>query len=297
MSNYIIVDGTYNCYRSVFMGGSMSTASGIKSGGAYIFLKMLYNLREHGKIVCIFDSGHAQWRKELYPEYKKREPKPDTEENRALAESFQTTFAILKDLLPRMGIPVVTIPNNEADDIVFRLGQALRDINHNVTVCSEDNDYLQMINFGMKVFKSQKDELWNKDTFVNKYEFDPQYFTLYKSLHGDGSDNISGIKGIGEETAAKIIKELKEPSLVGLLEWTSSLPISNLKKKVKDNFALIKRNMLLMDLQTIPLSKMEVFEEYQRSINEATVDYKYVVNKFNHLEFRTLNNWLSCIGK
>lgn len=295
---YVIVDGNYQVHRSTWSGKGMVTSTGIMSGGTFLFLKLLYPLLEHGKIIVVFDGGHARFRKELYPDYKKREPKEKTPEQLEMDVAFETTFGVLKNLLPRMGLPSFSLEGQEADDVIFRLGQALIDIGHEVTVVSDDGDYLGMIRSEITVIQPMKDLIWNRDNFSNFHNLTPHQFTLWKALQGDKSDNIPGVKGIGPVAATKITQETNG-DFSNLCLWctpTTASPDSSAKKRVRENLDLVKRNLTLIDLEQTPLDKIQVFEEFQRAQSEAQVDFHYVLNKFKILEFHSLGQWLREIG-
>lgn len=297
---HIIVDGNYQVYRSVFTGKLMYTKSGIFSGGTVIFLRMLYNLQVHGSPIVVFDHSHSQWRKDLHPEYKLRSPKSpqEEEESKKKKVSFDTTFNILKDILPKMGIPVVILEGNEGDDVLFRLGQGLVKNNDAVTAASDDGDFLQFVKEGIKVLQPMKEKQFTKDNFqeINEFNLLPEQFVLWKCLIGDNSDNINGCPGIGPVNATKVVKSLTTPDISGLVKWIDELPDSTNKKKVRENINIIKRNWLLINLDIIPLSIEEVWAKYLEAKSLAVPNYRYVFNKFQELELKSLGIWLENVA-
>jgi len=289
-----LVDGTYQVCRSVYSNAShLTSTNGAPTGGTFVFLKILYSMRELGKCIVAFDAGRAKYRTDLYPTYKKRSRPRDEIEEANRNKMFEFTYSTLKRLLPKMGIPIVQMAGQEADDVLFRLAEFYEQRgDEKVYVASDDADYLQFINLGTTVHRPMKNDFWNKERFIQEMDFDPTYFTLYKSIIGDGSDHIDGVKGIGEKTATKIIKELKEPTPLALWTWASGGKKS-IQKKVKTNFALIKRNMLLIDLTKAPLCRKEVVAELMEAEKVTEVDPEFVKQQFKKLEFNSLGDWLA----
>jgi len=294
--NYFIVDGNYCAIRAIFKGMNMTTSDGYPSGGSYIFLRMLHNFLEFGKPIVVFDGGHAKWREQLYPEYKNKPKDPNKVKDVGREEAFNATFTLLPELLPKMGIPTIRMAGEEADDVIFRLAKGLVDDGHHVTAISDDEDYLQMINYGVSVFRAMKGEHWNKDNFISYCGVNPEEFILYKSLQGDNSDNIAGIKGVGEAAALKIVKQLKSPTIESLIEWANSND-SSIAKKVKENISIAKRNLLLMDLSKCHITPDEAGLALAKAVVEAKPNFDYVKSKFQKMEFKTLGIWLDFVAK
>jgi DNA polymerase-1 len=294
---HIIIDGNYQVNRAIYadIGMKMSNSQGQYTGGIYILLRILWQIKEKmndGKLTVVFDHGHSAYRKSIYPEYKLRGPVTEADRDIQLEEAFDFTYAVLKKLLPRMGIPTFSIPGEEADDVIYRLAEQLE----GVTVGTDDSDYLQFITIGSRVYRPMKDILIDKHNFVEVMGFKPEYFTLYKAMQGDGSDNISGIKGIGEATAKKIILAITEPTIEKILEHCVNNSKFAWATKIIENKHILERNMKLIDLREIPLTKETVFEAYQRSLNEAVPNLEYVHGKFKALEIKTLGTWLHYVA-
>lgn len=295
MKSVAIIDGSYNIYRSVFKGLNLYSSSGVPTGGVFIFLKMLWNLKELGNPIVILDAGHSKFRLQLHPDYKKREEKTEEEKDPQVDEAFSAAFSILKKLLPKMGIPVVSVEGEEADDIAYALAKHMleKDPTSNIYMVSDDADWEQNVNIGATVFKAMKDEYVTLGNFKEKHGFDPKYFTIWKSLIGDGSDNIGGVKGVGPVSAVKIVNQMKSPDMISLHEWALSGD-SKLHEKIrdKDNFALVKRNLLLIDFNNIQIDIDKMLLAYNTAKEEAKVNFDFVRSRFTALEFNSLQNWL-----
>lgn len=290
MSEVCIVDGTYQLHRSVYSGSSnLKTSKGEKTGPLYTFLSILKPLKRFGHIIVCFDYGHSEFRKRLYPEYKQREVTEDLLQVREfVADSNQK----LSSLLPKMGIPVVQIQGEEGDDVIFRLSEYFADLKFDVTVVTDDKDYYQFVNKGVKIYRPIADEFVIADTFEANFGFKPEFFVLWKAIVGDKSDNIDGVYKVGEKTATKIMNELSEPTIEDLHKWAIAGK-KTVHERVRDSFSIIKRNVLLMDLDRIPLTQKEVAMAYKRAKATAIPDADAVQEEFNRLEFNTQSDWIT----
>jgi DNA polymerase-1 len=297
---YFIVDGNYLLWRNVHKLKHLTNSDGFSTGPTFGFLKSLHKYLEFGEPIVVFDGGRAKWREELYPEYKKRIKSPKVEGEEDTSKYFDCAFQILEELLPKMGIPTIKMAGQEADDVIFRLGQNIFNNGNKVTVISDDEDYLQMVSHGMEVFRAMKDEYYTLNNFSNYKEVSPNQFIFWKCLMGDDSDNISGIKGIGPVAATKIIKQLPDKQtsffdIVGLIN-KDKLEDKNLIK-LKENFNIFKRNLELMDLSRCKISNTEVQTAYIESQLQSKPDFDFVVNKFKQLEFRTISLWFIFVSE
>lgn len=302
MKSYVIIDGSHLIYRSVFKGLNLYTSSGIPSGGSFILLKMLWNIKELGTPIMVMDGGHSKFRTELFEGYKQKEAKvvdPNDVASQQLDQAFNSTFSILTKLLPNMGIPVVKIDGEEADDIAYLLTKHLRENGDKVYLLSGDEDWIQNVKLGATVCKPKKDgdiEYFTPENFNEKYGFDIKFFALWKSIVGDSSDRIPGIKGIGPVGATKIIKELISPALPDLKYWADNGK-TKLHEKVNSGFSIAKRNTLLIDFDNIQIPIENVIDVYNSAENTAKVDFNYVKDKFKSLEMHSLTNWLVYLGQ
>lgn len=297
MKSVAIIDGSYNIYRSVFKGMNMQTSTGVPSGGAFIFLKMLWNIKELGNPIVVLDSGHSKFRTDVFPEYKKKEEKKPEDRDEQSEQAFKAAFSTLTKLLPQMGIPVVKVDGEEADDVAFLLAKHLRSQGtERVFMVSDDADWEQNVLLGATVFKAMKDEYVTLDNFESIHGFKAEYFPLWKSIIGDGSDGIPGVKGVGPVGASKIIKELSSPDVLSLYEWANAGKTKN-HEKIRDQFSIVRRNMLLIDFNQIKIEMDTVISAYNQSNDLAKVNFDYVKNKFQALEFNSLTNWLVYLGQ
>lgn len=297
-NNYCIIDGNNNLYRSLYVNLKFYTKDGIYTGALFNFLKILNTFRIFGKLIVVFDGQNSSsYRRKFYPEYKANRLKDFStmsEEDKLTESKKQLSIQQSLEILPILGIPTISFSGIEADDIIYHLALHLKkkDKNNKVTVASGDRDYFQLLQHDIGVYQPIKDEYINADNFERIYEFSPEYYVLYRSLEGDGSDNIPGIDGIGSKKSANIMKELKSPDVDSLLAWAAD----GKKLKIKDNILngvdIINRNMILMDLSKSGLDAEKIINKCNNIIQNSTKDYNKAKELFEKYEFTALYEYL-----
>ena len=208
MKKVILVDGNNLLFRSYFAtaytGNTMRNSKGFPTNGLYGLVNMLNKIIREEKpeyMLVAFDKGKT-FRHEKYLDYKGgRNETPD---------DLKKQFSVAKKLVPLMGIKCFEIDNYEADDIIGTYSKmALIDPEFETTIVSSDKDLLQLINEETEVkLLKQKDYIrMNEEIFIDTYGIKPIRMIDLKGLMGDASDNIPGVKGIGEKTALKLLQE------------------------------------------------------------------------------------------
>ena len=208
MKKVILIDGNNLLFRSYFAtaysGNIMRNSKGFPTNGLYGLVNMLNKIIREEKpeyMLVAFDKGKT-FRHEKYLDYKGgRNETPD---------DLKRQFSVAKKLVPLMGIKCFEIDNYEADDIIGTYSKmALIDPEFETTIVSSDKDLLQLINEETEVkLLKQKDYIrMNEETFIDTYGIKPIRMIDLKGLMGDASDNIPGVKGIGEKTALKLLQE------------------------------------------------------------------------------------------
>ena len=188
--------------------GALSLTDGTPTGGVYGFAAIAMEIvrkLDPTKVVVAWDSPtSANKRRALYPEYKAGRVKP--------GEDFYTQIPLLKELVSSLGWSFVEIDNYEADDIIGTLSlQADEASDYETYIISSDLDMLQIVDsntFMWRILKGfSKIEEINVAEVEAKYGIKKSQFLDLKALKGDSSDNIPGVPGIGEKTAAKLLNE------------------------------------------------------------------------------------------
>lgn len=216
MEKIILVDGNNLLFRSYYAtaynGNFMKNSKGFPTNALFGFSNMINKIILEEKptyILVAFDKGKT-FRHEKYSEYKAgRIEMPD---------ELRLQFPIAKKLLELMGIKYYEIENYEADDIIGTFSKFCDNTKYIGTIISSDKDLLQLItdSVDIKLLKSKDYIRYNPESFYEEYKIKPINIIDLKSLMGDSSDNIKGVKGIGEKTALKLLQEYK--TLNGIYE-------------------------------------------------------------------------------
>ena len=246
MKKIIMVDGNNLLFRSyyatAYTGNLMHNSKGFPTNAIYGFVNMINKIISEEKpeyMIVAFDKGKT-FRHDRYEEYKAgRSETPD---------ELQKQFPLAKDILTHMGIKYYEIDDYEADDIIGTFAQYC-DIESEYigTIISSDKDLLQLLSndVDIKLLK-QKDHIrYNGESFKEEFGIDPIKVIDLKALQGDPSDNIPGVKGIGEKTALKLLREY------GSLDNVYN-NIDNIKGKLRENLIADKdKAYLSYELATI----------------------------------------------
>lgn len=246
MKRVILIDGNNLLFRSfyatAYTGAIMKNSKGFPTNALYGFINMINKIinEERPEYVMIaFDKGKT-FRHDKYQVYKdgRKETPPELKEQ----------FPVAKKLVEAMGIACYEIDNYEADDIIGTFAKKVdEDPEYNATIVSSDKDLLQLISdeVDVKLLKQTGFIRMDKNEFINTYGVEPPRMVDLKALMGDQSDNIPGVKGIGEKTAINLLKEY------GTLENLYN-NIDTVKGKVKDKLIEDRDNAFMSyDLATI----------------------------------------------
>ena len=210
MKKIVLVDGNNLLFRSyyatAYTGNVMRNKEGFPTNGVYGFVNMINKIISEEKpeyMMVAFDIGKT-FRHEKYERYK--------DGRRETPDDLKVQFPVAKKILTAMGIKYLECAGYEADDIIGTISMwCEKDPEYEALIVSSDKDLLQLISDEtvVKLLKT-KDYIWmDKKTFNDTYGFDPIHMIDLKALMGDSSDNIPGVKGIGEKGAIKLVSEYK----------------------------------------------------------------------------------------
>ena len=222
MKKIILVDGNNLLFRSfyatAYQGVIMKNSKGFPTNALYGFINMMNKIIKEEKpsyIMVAFDKGKT-FRHEKYDSYKAgRSEMPD---------ELKLQFPKAKEVLDTMGIKHFEIDQYEADDIIGTLSRMVDEEDDFIgTIISSDKDLLQLISdeVVVKLLKSNDSILMDRNEFFNTYQTEPIHMIDLKALMGDSSDNIPGVKGIGEKSAISLIS--KYGSLEGVYNHLDEL--------------------------------------------------------------------------
>ncbi|HEX6548530.1 MAG TPA: DNA polymerase I [Candidatus Dormibacteraeota bacterium] len=223
----ILIDAHSLIYRAFFALPPMSTRGGEVTNAVYGFTSMLAIVLASRPeyAIAAFDVGKATFRSEEYADYKAG--------RRPMADDLRPQIEHCRDVLKSLSIPMFGVEGFEADDVIGTLARKADADGLAVTIVSGDLDCLQLVNDSVQALVPRRGIT---DTFVygpaevrQRYGFEPRQLIDYKALRGDTSDNIPGVPGIGDKTAATLVQQFG--SIENLLDHLDELKPG----RVRDN--------------------------------------------------------------
>ncbi len=208
MKKLLILDSNSIINRAFYGVRALSAPDGTPTNAIYGFLNILLKLLNDYKpdyILAAFDLKAPTFRHKMYSEYKAN--------RKGMPDDLAAQMPIMKDILSYMNIPILQLEGYEADDIIGTVSRICTEDGVSCLIATGDRDDLQLAGNGTTVIlastKSGQSvtELFDEVAVKEKYGVSPAEFVDMKALMGDTSDNIPGVKGIGEKTAAKLISQ------------------------------------------------------------------------------------------
>src|SRR3977135_2527330 len=257
----------------------MSTSDGRVTNAVYGFTSMLAIVLASRPefAVAAFDVGAPTFRSKEYVEYKAG--------RRAMPDDLRPQIEMVRDILTSFLIPIHGIAAFEADARIGTFSKIAEERGHSVTIVSGDLDCLQLVSESVEALVPRRGIT---DTFVygpdqvrQRYGFEPAQLIDFKALRGDTSDNIPGVPGVGDKTAAKLVQDFG--TVEALLERVDELPEGRLKTSIKANADQVRLGKRMVTIvRDVP---MELDLEKARW---TRYDYDKVRIVFDRMEFRQL---------
>ncbi len=293
MKRLLIIDGNSIMNRAFYANPDFTTSKGQHTGAIYGFINMMLKIKEDlspDYMVCTFDRKAPTFRHLEYDEYKAgRKRMPDE-----LAQQFPP----LKEILQHMAVDIMEIDGFEADDIIGTLSLKAEQAGDEVYILSGDRDTLQLASDKTKVVITKKGvsivDTYDEKAFIEEYGITPTQFIDVKGLMGDASDNIKGVKGIGEKTAFKLIKEY------GSIENTLAHVEEITMNKVRENLITYAEDAIFSKRLATIIRDVPVDMDFEKLRSSENYDENQLRRLFSELEFRSLLEKLpsnSKIGK
>ena len=312
-SRVLIVDALNTFMRSYAAIPAMDE-DGNHIGGMAGFMKSLgFAIRSFKptRVVLVFDGkGGSQRRRKIYKEYKANR-KPPTRLNRSYdmttdeqeRENMKWQLVSLVEMVECLPVSILALDHIEADDAIAYVSELVTKNGGTSIIYSTDKDFFQMVNENVKVYNPVKKKTYDVDIILETYGVHPDNFVFFRSLLGDKSDNIDGIKGAGEKTLLKYIPEFSDPSTevnLNLIEQK----YADVKKKPKviesilDNSNIVNRNLQLMNLRDVDINidaKMKILHKFEEGcpplrksdLTRLMVRYKLISSIPNYDEWIT----------
>src|SRR2546425_1279416 len=275
-----LLDGHSLSFRAFFaLPTELATSSGQITNAVYGFTSMLIKLLAEEKpdfIAVAFDKGRPTVRLEQYADYKAgRAEAPD---------EFRQQLGLIREVLETLRIPIVEVEGYEADDAIATLACRAAERGLEAVIVTADRDFFQLVRPGIEVMFNRRGisdiVTYDVRAVTERFGLPPEKYLDYVALKGDTSDNIPGIRGVGEKTASKLVQDFG--SVEALLERTAEI-----KGRLRTAVEAAGRDLL----RNKDLARLNCDLELELD-PEASVmgewDHDAVRRLFNSLEFRTL---------
>ncbi|HVE91998.1 MAG TPA: DNA polymerase, partial [Actinomycetota bacterium] len=217
----LLIDGHSLAYRAFFaLPQSLVTSSGQMTNAVYGFTAMLIKLleleRPDGIVVC-FDRAAPTFRLEAYPQYKAGRAETPAE--------FTEQLGLLREVLDVLRIPTLERDGIEADDLLATLARRLEDRGDEAVIVTGDRDVLQLVRPGVTAMMTGRGvtdiRRYDREAVIERYGVAPEQWTDFAALKGETSDNLPGVPGVGDKTAAKLVQDYG--SIEGVIEHAGEL--------------------------------------------------------------------------
>ena len=282
MATLLLIDGHSQAYRAYFgVKTPLSTRHGEPTAAVYGFArKLLATIKEQKPdyFTVAFDLGDT-WRHSEFPDYKAtRDSMPD---------EMSTQMERIAELLRALDIPIVTYPNFEADDVIGTLACQAAAAGNDVLIMTGDRDMFQLVDSHVRILYTSGGpkpvtKIMGPAEVQERYGVEPGQFVDFKALLGDSSDNIPGVNGVGEKTAAKLLNAYG--TIDGIYAHLDEVKPDRVREALAQSRAQLDRNRRLCaitcDVDTLTWSPA--------SSERRNFDLANLVDFFTEMEFNSL---------
>jgi DNA polymerase-1 len=307
----LLIDGLNLFYRNFCVINSINSNNEHigGSGGFLRSLALLIRNNRPTKVFVVFDGGgHTNNRKNILSEYKSNRV-----QRKILNKNIHSSFdedensqikqlGKINEYLKLLPVHTVMVDGFEADDIIAIMARTL-DLQYNTQslIVSSDQDFLQLINRNITVYRPMEKKYYRPEDVINKFDCTPQNFILYKILMGDTSDNIKKIKGLGAKKFKTLFPQLKEKDTVtfdDLIDYAGdNIDEHEIFARIVVNEDDLKKSYLVMDLEELLVNDKEVsyiktlIESKTPTLNRVSFKKQYDKDLIEKL-IPNLDKWL-----
>lgn len=279
----LLVDGHYYLYRSFFAIRGLTNSRGEPTNAIYGFSKALRKMLADVKPdrgAVIWDAGLPERRTTLQPQYKQNRP--------SMPEELRTQEAWLEENVSLFGLASLSLPGTEADDLIASYALAAQRAGDEVIVATNDKDILQIVSPGIQIYSTAKADagtvgyaLLGEPEVRAKWNVgEPARIADILALTGDASDNIPGVPGVGEKTAAQLVRDFG--TVAELLERAQEIKSDRIREKI-----LASRDLILVNRQMVALEDALALP---RPVEDLAFrpDYPALIDALRACEFKGL---------
>jgi len=283
---FVLVDGSSYLYRAFFAPPHLTNSAGEATGAVYGVVNMLQSLLKQfspSHIVVVFDAKGKTFRDDMYPEYKANRP--------SMPDDLRSQIEPLHAVIKAMGLPILTVPGVEADDVIGTLALQASQQGIKTLISTGDKDMAQLVDEHTYLINTMTNTTLDVEGVKEKFGIPPEMIIDYLALMGDKVDNIPGVPGVGEKTALAMLQGLGNmdciyDNLDKLIDLTFR-GSKTMAKKMQENEAMAR---LSYQLATIKLD-VELDRSYD-DFKPAAQDTDALIKLFGKLEFK---RWLAAL--
>lgn len=271
-----LVDGNSYIHRAYHAIRHLSNSKGFPTNAILGFTKMilkLFDAKRPKYIAVAFDAKGPTFRHKLYKDYKSTRP--------PMPEDLVMQLPYIRAIVKGLNVKMIEKTGYEADDIIGTLARISEEKNFHTVIVTGDKDFRQLISPRISLLDTMKDKLTDYETFSEEYGLEPDQIIDLMGLSGDSSDNIPGVPGVGEKTAAALIKEFG--TLENVFEHLEEIKKKRLKENLEKSHAdaILSKTLVTID-RFVPIDEdLETLKAGEPNTNE-------LAEIFRELEFREL---------
>src|SRR6267378_2983960 len=278
MPSLWLVDGSHTIFRAYHALPHLSTRQGVPTNAVYGFTTMLLRAIREGSpthLAVAFDEEAKAKRSEIYDAYKATRGAPP--------DDLIPQFPLVRQVLEAMRVPAIGFPGYEADDVIATLAKRAKAQGWDVVIVSGDKDLMQLVVDGIRCYDSMYEKWYGPAEVEEKWGVPPAQVADLLALTGDKIDNIPGVPGVGEKTAAGLLKE--HGTLENVLANATQVKKPKLRENLLANLDNVRRGRKLISLyDDLPLPVQ--LEDLERK----PIDEPRARQLFTQLEFVRLVN-------
>ena len=276
----LLIDGFSLLYRAYYgYPPNLTTPKGTPINAVYGFLTLMFNALDQFKPthfgICM-DRKEPTYRHNVFPDYKANRSAPDDE--------FLIQLPEFRRIMASFDVPLVEMAGYESDDLLGTLAKHFSEKKLKTYIMSGDLDMLQLVNEYTHIITNKKGVshyvVYDSDSVLERYNLTVDQIIDFKALKGDTSDNIPGVKGVGDKTATKLLLDFQ--SLDGIYDHLDEITSKSLKTKLTDNreLAYLSKRLVTIDCEAPIDVSLEDFRYFP--------NWNHVHDMFQEYEFKRL---------
>jgi DNA polymerase-1 len=271
-----LVDGSSYIYRAYHAIRNLSNSKGLPTNAVYGFARMILKLVEERKplyAAIVFDAAGPTFRHELFDGYKATRP--------PMADDLAVQIPFIRRLVQGLSLKILEKQGYEADDVIGTLSRVAEEEGHDVFIVTGDKDFRQLLSPRVTLWDPMKDRITSYEGFIEECGFKPGQVVDLMGLSGDSTDNVPGVRGIGEKTAADLIRQF------GTLESVFANLGQVQKKRVRENLEKSRAEALLSK-ELVTINRDVPVSGDLEELKVGVPRHQELAELFRELEFKSL---------